>query len=89
MGWSRRDDRVRVARVITRLNVGGPAIQAMLLTDRLDPDRFDPVLIAGRPGEVGEVELLEPRVEAEKGVSRVDLRALAGQVFRRVLLLCF
>ncbi len=44
-------ERIRVARVITRLNVGGPAIQAMLLTERLDPTRFDSTLICGLPGE--------------------------------------
>lgn len=41
--------RIRVARIITRLNVGGPAIQAMLLTERLDPTRYESVLICGRP----------------------------------------
>lgn len=46
-------------RVITRLNVGGPAIQATLLTARLDPTRFETLLIAGRedPGEGSMVEL--------------------------------
>ena len=39
--------RVRILRVITRLNVGGPAINAALLTARLDPDRFDTLLVAG------------------------------------------
>jgi len=42
--------RIRVARIITRLNVGGPAIQAMLLTERLDPRRFETLLIAGSVG---------------------------------------
>jgi len=40
-------ERIRVARVITRLNIGGPAIQAITLTERLDPDRFEPMLVAG------------------------------------------
>jgi len=39
--------RLRVLRVITRLNVGGPAIQAVLLSTGLDPERFECVLIAG------------------------------------------
>src|SRR5207302_3782106 len=39
--------RTRVLRVITRLNVGGPAINAALLSTRLDPDRFDTLLVAG------------------------------------------
>ena len=39
--------RIRVLRVITRLNVGGPAINAALLSTRLDPDRFETLLVAG------------------------------------------
>lgn len=39
--------RVKVMRVIARLNVGGPAIHATLLTERLDPARFLSTLVAG------------------------------------------
>jgi glycosyltransferase involved in cell wall biosynthesis len=53
--------RTRVARVITRLNVGGPAIQAVLLTERLDPDRYDTMLVCGLPGE-GEGDMLDLRL---------------------------
>ncbi len=42
--------RIRILRVITRLNIGGPAIQAGLLTARLDPGRFETLLVAGREG---------------------------------------
>lgn len=42
--------RIRVLRVITRLNVGGPAIHAALLTTRLDPTAFDTLLVTGREG---------------------------------------
>lgn len=42
--------RVRVARIVTRLNVGGPAVQALLLTERLDPARYEPLLVAGTAG---------------------------------------
>lgn len=38
---------IRVLRVIARLNVGGPAIHATLLTERLDPSRYDSTLVAG------------------------------------------
>jgi glycosyltransferase involved in cell wall biosynthesis len=34
-------------RVIARLNVGGPALHATLLTERLDPARYDSLLVAG------------------------------------------
>jgi len=40
-------DRIRVARVIARLNIGGPAIHTILLTAGLDPTRFESLLITG------------------------------------------
>src|SRR5260221_3601439 len=38
---------IRVARIITRLNIGGPSIQAAELTWRLSPRGFDTMLIHG------------------------------------------
>jgi glycosyltransferase involved in cell wall biosynthesis len=43
--------RVRVLRIISRMNVGGPALHALLLNDRLDPARYDSRLVAGQVGE--------------------------------------
>jgi glycosyltransferase involved in cell wall biosynthesis len=40
-------DRIRVLRIIARLNVGGPAIHATLLTEGLDPARYETRLVAG------------------------------------------
>lgn len=40
--------RIRVARVIARLNIGGPAQHVIHLTARLPRDRFESVLLAGR-----------------------------------------
>jgi glycosyltransferase involved in cell wall biosynthesis len=40
---------LRVLRIITRLNVGGPAMQAILLTARL-PRRYSTTLVVGREG---------------------------------------
>jgi glycosyltransferase involved in cell wall biosynthesis len=37
-----------VLRVIARLNVGGPALHATLLTERLDPSRYESLLVTGR-----------------------------------------
>lgn len=59
---SRQAERIRVARVITRLNVGGPAIQAMLLARRLDPTRYETLLVCGRTGP-HEGDMLELRRE--------------------------
>jgi glycosyltransferase involved in cell wall biosynthesis len=41
----------RVLRVITRLNIGGPSIQATRLAASLDAEGFDTLLIHGRLGE--------------------------------------
>ncbi len=51
--------RIRVARIIGRLNVGGPAIHTTLLTEQLDPERYETLLLAGRedPGEGNYLEL--------------------------------
>ena len=43
--------RVRVLRIISRMNVGGPALHALLLNERLDPTRYDSRLVAGQVGE--------------------------------------
>lgn len=41
----------RVLRVIARLNIGGPAIHATLLSKRLDPARYETMLVTGAEGE--------------------------------------
>ncbi len=38
-------------RLIARLNIGGPAIHTTLLTERLDPRRFESTLVTGVEGE--------------------------------------
>ena len=43
--------RVKVIRIITRLNVGGPAIHALLLSRWLDPGDFENILVTGEVGE--------------------------------------
>lgn len=42
---------IRVLRAIARLNVGGPAIHATLLAERLDPQRYCTTLVAGTEEE--------------------------------------
>lgn len=41
-------ERIRVVRLITRMNIGGPAIHVTLLTERLDPLRYESLLVTGR-----------------------------------------
>jgi hypothetical protein len=43
-------ERIRILRVIARLNIGGPAYHVSLLAGRLDPERYETLLVAGRPG---------------------------------------
>ena len=42
---------VRVVRIITRLNIGGPSIQAMTLSSRLAARGFETLLVHGHLGE--------------------------------------
>lgn len=39
----------KILRVITRLNIGGPAVHAALLSTQLAPQRFSTVLVVGKP----------------------------------------
>lgn len=58
---------MRIARIITRLNIGGPSIQAITLTERLSTRGFDTLLIHGSLGE-GEGDmryLLAPSTRVE------------------------
>ncbi len=43
-------ERIRVMRIIGRLNIGGPAIHVVNLNGGLDPDRYDSLLATGREG---------------------------------------
>jgi glycosyltransferase involved in cell wall biosynthesis len=51
-------ERIRVLRVIARLNMGGPAHHVSLLSGLLDPDRYETLLVHGNVGE-GEASLEE------------------------------
>lgn len=39
--------KIKILRIIARLNIGGPAIHTILLTDGLDKSRFDSLLVCG------------------------------------------
>ena len=78
-------EKLRVLRAITRLNIGGPAIHAILLTRGLQNERFTSVLVTGLEGphegsmrDLAAKHRVEPRVLRELGreVSPLnDLRA--------------
>ncbi len=42
--------KIRVVRIFSRLNIGGPSIHVILLTARLDPARFESTLLIGQEG---------------------------------------
>ncbi len=68
---------IRIARVITRLNIGGPAQQATLLTAGLDPARFRSTLITGSVAR-GEGDF-SPAARA-RGVEPVVIPALGRAI---------
>lgn len=83
------DPPIRMVRVIARLNIGGPAIQAITLTKRLEPLGYNTRLVRGSEGaEEGSMDYLahelavSPTLIAsmrrDPGLS--DLRALAQLV---------
>jgi glycosyltransferase involved in cell wall biosynthesis len=72
-----RPSQLRVLRVIARLNVGGPALHVALLTARLDTQRFDSLLAAGRPGKSeGDMLVLRPDLARAVGGRLVDIPGL-------------
>ncbi|MEJ7583480.1 MAG: glycosyltransferase, partial [Acidimicrobiales bacterium] len=83
------DERLRVLRVIARMNVGGPARQVAVLSRHLDPTRFEQRLLVGSVGageaddlQLRDVDLPHRRVaglgRAPNGLD--DVRALATLV---------
>jgi glycosyltransferase involved in cell wall biosynthesis len=55
-----RAGRLRVMRVIARMNVGGPALQVTGLVEGMDPDRFEHRLLTGSVGD-GEADYVSLR----------------------------
>lgn len=79
-------EQTSILRLITRLNIGGPAIQALLLT-RLLQDTFPTVLAAGaapkNEGELSDPRVHVVRVPLVRPVSTLDLKAIAA--VRRII----
>src|SRR6266851_772525 len=68
--------RIKILRVIARMNVGGPAIHVVNLTAGLDPARFDSMLVTGteNPGEGSLLDLALAR-----GIEPVVIPEIVGQ----------
>ncbi len=73
-------EKVRICRIIARLNIGGPAIHTILLTKLLSSDRFDSTLVTGQvaPTEGDMAYLAE-----EKGVSPQYIPELGREIHWR------
>jgi glycosyltransferase involved in cell wall biosynthesis len=82
------DGKIKIVRVIARLNIGGPAIHVVNLTAGLDPARFEQLLVAGteNPGEGSMLDyafsrgvrpFIVPELVNEFNLKPRDLKALA------------
>ena len=70
-------DRVKVLRIIARLNIGGPAIHTILLTAGLNNERFESMLVTGVEGKY-EGNMLD--LAAAKGVKPIIIPQLRRNI---------
>jgi glycosyltransferase involved in cell wall biosynthesis len=68
---------IRIARIVSRLAVGGPARHVCCLSAQLDPQRYQSWLICGRP-EKGERDAID--IAAEAGAKPIYIDGLKRQV---------
>lgn len=66
--------RIKVAHVVTRLDLGGAQQNTLYTVRRLDPARFDALLVCGEGG------LLDAEVRADRGLRAVFLDSLVREV---------
>ena len=71
-------NRLKIVRIIARLNGGGPARQACLLHEQLRPE-FQTVLITGRP-DIGEKDM-SYLLASDEGVYRIDSMSRPVSIF--------
>ena len=65
--------KIKILRIISRLNVGGPAVNCILLTDGLDRDIFVSYLVVGRREKTevqGQETCFENKETRKKGKGR-------------------
>ena len=81
--------KIKIVRVIARLNIGGPAIHVTNLTAGLDPRRFESLLVTGteNPGEGSLLDaalrrgirpIVIPEIVGEASLKPRDLKALVA-----------
>ena len=80
------EKKIKILRIITRLNIGGPSIHVSLLTKGLDPERFESILVSGNVSDLegdmsyvatdlGLKPLIVPSLKREISLSQ-DMRTL-------------
>ncbi len=85
---------IRVVRIIARLNIGGPAIQAITLTERLEGLGYHPVLVRGREepdegsmdhlaADLGVAPLLVPALRRNPGWRDIHALVVLIRIIRR------
>ncbi|MBP7055791.1 MAG: glycosyltransferase family 4 protein [Candidatus Omnitrophica bacterium] len=72
-----KNRKIKVLRIITRLNIGGPAIHTILLADGINKDLFTTHLIAGKP-DASEGEMLD--LAASRGVDVQFIQELGREI---------
>lgn len=72
-----QDQKIRILRIIARLNIGGPAIQAINLTKAFSSNEYDSLLVCGRvSSHEGDMSYLAK----ESGVSPIYLPQLSREI---------
>ena len=71
------EKKIKILRIITRLNIGGPSIHVSLLTKGLDPERFESILVSGN---VSDFEGDMSYVATDLGVKPVVLQSLRREI---------
>lgn len=69
--------KIKVLRIIARLNIGGPAIHAILLTEGLDKNKFESILVCGN---IDKSEGDMSYYAANKGVNPIYVKRLRREV---------
>ena len=70
------DHKIKILRVIARLNIGGPAIHVVLLSAGMDRGRFESVLVSGSEN-AGEGSMLDYALS--HGVQPVIVPEIVGE----------
>jgi len=78
--------KIKIVRIITRQNIGGPAFQTVLLTSHLNKNRFKSILIKGKEGkDEGDMEELAK----SKKIEPIHIKELSREISLRKDLIAF